>query len=211
MKSYSDIAIALAGICQNVALVSSLAQEGRCSPDRYHISIKSVFIRSPRSALDVYGTISDIRGGLVTLNTILNSGKNAAQLDVIRYIFGVLVIVDKLRKNKEVQQKISDRLAHIGITHNWHALRQFPEQEATLSYTLAGIYSDIVSPLTPKIRVKGKPEYLQNRLIQAKVRTALFAAVRSGILWSQVGGNRWQFLFNRKSLMQATQHLLVSS
>lgn len=211
MKSYSDIAIALAGICQSTALIPMLAQQGRCNKDRYHISIKSLFILSPRSTLDVYGNITNIRSGLVTLNTLLHSGKDNCQLDVIRYILGSLAVADKLRHNKEAQQKLLARLARIEITHNWQDLNHSPEQEDALSYTLAGAYSDIISPLTTKIRVKGRPECLQNNLTQARVRTALFAAVRAAILWHQVGGNRWQFLFNRRRLLQATQLLSVSS
>jgi len=77
-----------------------------------------------------------------------------------------------------------------------------------LSISLACIYSDIISPLATKIKVTGKAQYLQNSLVQAKVRTSLLACVRSAILWYQVGGSRFQILFSRKSIVYAAQDLL---
>ena len=75
---------------------------------------------------------------------------------------------------------------------------------------LASIYSDIISPLGNKIHVLGMQDYLVRPDIQHKIRAALLAGIRAGILWQQVGGNRWQFLFSRRKLLRQVQQLYQS-
>ncbi|MEK9134155.1 MAG: DUF489 family protein, partial [Pseudomonadota bacterium] len=60
--------------------------------------------------------------------------------------------------------------------------------------------SQTISTLTPRIMVNGEHGHLSNPLIAAKVRAALFAGIRSAFLWRQLGGNRWQLLFNRAKI-----------
>ena len=72
---------------------------------------------------------------------------------------------------------------------------------------LAAIYSDVISPLGTKIHVLGMQDYLVRPDIQQKIRATLLAGVRAGILWQQVGGTRWQFLFSRKKLLNQMKSL----
>lgn len=72
---------------------------------------------------------------------------------------------------------------------------------------LAAIYSDIISPLGTKIHVVGMQDYLVRPDIQHKIRASLLAGIRAAILWQQVGGSRWQFLFSRKKIFNQAQQL----
>jgi high frequency lysogenization protein len=73
---------------------------------------------------------------------------------------------------------------------------------------LAGIYSDTLSSLEPRIIVRGDPLHLQNPDNQHRVRALLLAGVRSAMLWRQVGGTRWQLLLkNRQILADARRYL----
>lgn len=211
MKSYSDKVIALAGICQSASLVPQLAHTGTGDSDLYYISIKSLFNISPVSALDVFGEMQEIKIGLAVLEKILSTGQSKDHINLMHYIFGSVALANKLRKNPNALKELSKRLARIQTTHGSLDPSTFPEQSDTLSYTLGGIYSDIISPLTTKIRVTGKMECLQNTLTQAKIRTALFACVRAGMLWYQLQGSRWQFLFSRQKLIKTTRELLAYS
>lgn len=206
-NKYHHIAIALAGVCQNAMLVPKLANTGQCNTLQYDIAITSIFNQSPKTTEDVFGGVDNIRSGLQFL-TQLFAANQQEKIEVMRYIFGSIGITNKLLKNKESLDKIANRLARIQSLYDSTTHSSLENYRDEISYSLAGIYSDILSPLTTKIRVGGKIEYLQNTLVQAKVRTALFGSVRSAILWHQVGGNRLQFIFARKNIINAANEIL---
>lgn len=206
---YHHITIALAGICQSALLVPQLANTGQCDTHLYNISLKSILNTSPTSTKEVFDGLANIRDGLEFLILLLsNNQQDKEKFEVMDYIFSTLRIAVKLLKKTNELEQISQRLQRIKSLYGHELDNKHQAQHDQLSYSLAGIYTDIISPLTTKIRVKGKIEYLQNSLIQAKVRSALFGCVRAAILWYQVGGNRWHFLFARKKIINAANDLL---
>lgn len=206
-SKYHHIAIALAGVTQSATLIPQLANTGVCNSTLYQISLKSIFNTSPKTTDDVYDGINNIKTGLETLISLLSSSQKQ-QVELIRYLFGTLSITSKLLKNNQALDKIDQRLQRISGLYSAMNDEIISEHVDDLSYSLAGIYSDIISPLSTKIKVVGKAEYLQNTLVQAKVRASLLGCVRSAILWYQVGGNRLQILFSRKRIDNAAQELL---
>ena len=206
-NKYHHIAIALAGVTQSATLIPQLANTGVCNSTLYQISLKSIFNTSPKTTDDVYDGINNIKTGLETLISLLSSSQKQ-QVELIRYLFGTLSITSKLLKNNHALDKIDQRLQRISGLYSAMNDEIISEHVDDLSYSLAGIYSDIISPLSTKIKVVGKAEYLQNTLVQAKVRASLLGCVRSAILWYQVGGNRLQILFSRKRIDNAAQELL---
>jgi high frequency lysogenization protein len=206
-NKYYHIAIALAGVVQSTMLIPQLANTGICNPTIYEQSIKSVFKTSPQTTADVYDGIKNIKTGLLALKQLLSSNQKD-QVELIRYLFGTLSITNKLLRNNDVLNKIDQRLKQISALYPVVNDETININIDELSYLLANIYSDIVSPLTNKIKVIGKAQFLQNSLVQAKIRTSLFGSVRSSILWYQVGGSRLQLLFGRKGIYNATNELL---
>ncbi|MCX8582068.1 high frequency lysogenization protein HflD [Gilliamella sp. B3482] len=206
-NKYHHIAIALAGATQSATLIPQLANTGVCNTTIYQVSIKSIFNTSPKTTDDVYDGINNIKTGLETLITLLSSNQKQ-HVELIRYLFGTLSITSKLLKNNEALDKIDQRLQRISGIYPEMNNETIDNHIDDLSYSLAGIYSDIISPLATKIKVVGKAEYLQNSLVQAKVRSSLLSCVRSAILWYQVGGSRFQFLLSRKRIVNAAQELL---
>jgi high frequency lysogenization protein len=57
----------------------------------------------------------------------------------------------------------------------------------------------------------GDHNYLQQTRIASQIRALLLSAIRSAMLWRQVGGNRWQLLLQRKALAAQVDNLLRSS
>lgn len=204
-NKYHNIVIALSGVCQGAVLVSELANTGQCDHHLYDVSMGSIFNTSPKTTEDVFGNINNISLGLQNLIEILSVNQRN-NVDVMRYMFGSLGIAHRLTKKAESLNSISQRLARIQLIYPINE-NSFQEHCDEISYALAGIYCDFLSPLTSKIKVIGKPNYLQNELVQAKVRTALFGSVRAAILWSQVGGNRWQFVLDRKKMINIAKNL----
>ena len=75
---------------------------------------------------------------------------------------------------------------------------------------MGGLYADTISQLKPRIMVQGNPHYLGQPSVVAEIRALLLAAVRSAVLWRQLGGNYWDFLFSRKHMLEAIEQQLRS-
>ncbi len=73
---------------------------------------------------------------------------------------------------------------------------------------LGGLYADTISNLKPRVMVQGNPHYLGQAGVVAEIRALLLAAVRSAVLWRQTGGQYWNFLFSRKTMLEAVARQL---
>lgn len=208
MANYQDISIALAGICQSARLVQQFAHEGRVDDAFFQTSLQSLLNTQPDSTLDVYGNdIGQLRLGLETALAQLGSQKGKIDGEIGRYWIGMLALSQKLNKNPQAKAELARRLQQLE--------RQLPLYEGNMLHeqmisNIAAIYSDIISPMGTRIQVFGLQELLSRTDIQNRVRAALLAGIRAGILWQQVGGSRWQFFFSRAKLLNATQSLYSS-
>lgn len=208
-KNWNDITIALSGIFQAATLVDQLAKTGYVTTDAQETSIKSILTMNPADTLSVYGgDLRNLEMGLKSLIACLNhqpekhkNDKNSA--DILRYILGLQHLQKKLLGRKDMMDtigsrigKASDQVEHFGFDH-----------ENVLA-NLAGIYTDTISKFKFRIQVTGDYNYLQQKRIANQVRTLLFAGIRSAMLWRQVGGTRFQMLWQRKKILECAQSLL---
>jgi high frequency lysogenization protein len=82
-----------------------------------------------------------------------------------------------------------------------------PTHPAVLS-RLGELYADLISPLGPRVMVQGNPVYLAQPGVVAEVRAALLAALRSAVLWRQLGGSYWDLLLSRRAMVETARQLL---
>ncbi|KRG72916.1 DUF489 family protein, partial [Stenotrophomonas pavanii] len=75
--------------------------------------------------------------------------------------------------------------------------------------SLGGPYAETISRLKPRVMVQGNPHYLGQAGVVAEIRALLLAAVRAAVLWRQLGGSYWDFLFGRKAMIEAVDRLLA--
>ncbi|SET09604.1 high frequency lysogenization protein HflD [Thorsellia anophelis] len=203
-KNYSNNIIALAGLCQAATLVRDLSQTGQASEHYQTALIDSLLQNNPETALDVYGgDLDNIRLGLKSVNYLLNMDKSPAVFDITRYALSMLVLERRLMRSTDSQNTLRLRMA--SLTNNMNVIEDNHEQ---LIYKIAGIYADVISPLGQRVQVTGSEQILTNTLVQAKIRTLLLSGIRAAILWRQVGGNRWQFVFARKKMIDTAESLL---
>ena len=196
--------MALAGVLQAATQVEQLAKTGYLKTDEFETAIKSLFITDPADTLDVYsGDIAGLQTGLEKLEELLAHYKRAPSTDIFRYGLGVMHIEKRLNRKQKVLSIIAERLEraqlqtdHFGFTHD------------NLIRNIADIYSDTISKFQYRIQVTGNYNYMQQDRVANQVRTLLLAAIRSAILWRQLGGSRWQFLFYRKHIIEACHELL---
>jgi high frequency lysogenization protein len=56
--------------------------------------------------------------------------------------------------------------------------------------------------------VQGNPHYLGQAGVVAEIRAVLLAALRSAVLWRQLGGSLWDFLLRRRDMVAAIEAAL---
>ncbi|MDX7985794.1 high frequency lysogenization protein HflD [Xenorhabdus sp. 12] len=204
-KNYYDITLALAGICQSSRLVQALAHEGQCDTDGFEMMTNSILNMNPSSTLDVFGNDAcNLRIGLEAVLGMFNGSHGGISAELMRYVLSLMALERKLRKNPSAANELANRINQLERQQAYFE----PMSEGMLN-ALAGIYIDVISPLGARIQVMGSPDVLRNTLIQAKVRAALLAGIRSAVLWQQVGGSRLQIMFSRQRLVNQAKDILA--
>lgn len=206
MANYSEISMAYAGVCQAAKLVQELAHTGQVEQkEAFETLIKSLLVTSPESTLNVYGDgLANLKVGFETAMAQLSSGQGKLDTEIGRYWISLLALGRKLNQNSDAKTQLAQRLQQIKRQLSLYDDNVMADQ---MIANLAAIYSDIISPLGQKIHVFGLQDYLVRPDIQHKIRAVLLAGIRSAILWQQVGGTRWQFLFSRRKIFDhAREH-----
>lgn len=204
MADYHNITMAYAGVCQAATLVQQFAHKGVVDREAFAHSIRSLLVTQPDSTLDVFGNeLSHLKMGIETALSQTGGGNGKLDAEVGRYWISLIALSQKLNKNPEAKQQLAQRLQQVERQLSLYEDDILADQ---MIANLAAIYSDVISPLGNKIHVLGSQDYLVRPDIQNKIRASLLAGIRAAILWQQVGGSRWQFLFSRKKIFnQAKQ------
>ena len=185
--------LALAGLAQALRQVRRIADTGQAEAAVLETALDSVFRLDADSPESVYGDAGALRPGLLVLREYLgNEGKDEL---LPRLALSVTQLERRFVRDGAVAQRVHDGIlaaqpaaARLGSTH--------PE---VLS-VLGSLYADTVSNLRPRVLVQGNPHYLGQADIVAEIRAVLLAALRSAVLWRQMGGGLWDFLLNRRRM-----------
>ncbi len=202
MANYQDITFALAGVCQAAKLVQQLAMNGTVDQEILRTGLSTLLQTAPEDTLAVYGgRKSNLKLGLETLMEQLNG----SDVTLNRYWLGLLALEGKLHKNAQAKSELARRIQYVPTQ-----LAHYDLLDEQMLSTLASIYVDVISPLGARIQVQGSPLYLQQLMTQNRIRACLLTGIRSAVLWRQVGGTKWQFLFSRRKLVATAQQIYSS-
>lgn len=204
-NNLQDITLALAGIVQATTLVEQVAKTGQVEQDAYKCSIESLFDLNPGSTLAVYGgSAQNLRLGLEALRSML-AGQQHKHQDAMRYALSALHLQKKLAGRKDMLNVIASRMAQAA-----NQAEHFSTTHENVIGNIGNIYSETISTFSFRIQVMGDYNYLQQARIASQIRALLLAAIRSAMLWRQLGGNRWQLLLKRKAITAEIDKLLRS-
>lgn len=198
-----DRTLALAGVFQAVQLVKQIAHQGSAPTDNFETSLGSIFNTQPATTAAVYGGVRNITNGIKLLRIHMGGTDQVRDLEITRYVVAILYLERQLAKRPSMLQQISD-----GIEKARAQAEHFSKTHPNVIASLAGLYSDTISTLTPRIIVSGEQGYLSNTDNANKVRALLLAAIRSAVLWRQCGGGRLQLIFGRNKMVREAEHLL---
>lgn len=196
--------LALSGVFQATELVRQAACHGTWSGYAATACLHSLFVLEADSAGDIYGGGQRMKLGVETLLAILHGESRHA--DSLRYAVGLLQVEKKFRRAGALQEQVGCRLEE--IAQAGEGLEQH-EREDLQASQVSALYSTTISRLSPRIVVNGKPQYLKSQRTVDWVRTLLLAGLRSATLWHQLGGNRFELMFGRKTLIREAQSLLT--
>lgn len=197
-----DRAVALGALFQGTRLARDIAWTGVCDAASFEVSRESLFVFDPESVAAVFGGSAGVTLGLRVLRQQLEQ-PTQRDLEVSRYAVAALHLADRLRRDSDAAEGLADDLAALARRRT-----SFELGDATLHEQLGEIYQARVSPLGPRIMIKGEPLHLQNPDNAARIRVALMAAIRAAVLWRQAGGAKWQLLLRRRAIIAGVRDLL---
>lgn len=193
--------LALAGIFQAAELVNQAATTGQWSGYAAEQSIESLFVLNSETVEDVYAGEYGVNLGLKSLRNALSGDHRNAQ--TLGYCIELLQLEKKYRSNQVMRQHIGEALIEISKLDSSDS-----EHKDIQVVALGDLYTETISKLSTRIMVNGKPVYLQNERTLSWIRSLLFAGLRSARLWVQLGGSRFDLMFGRKKIIDASNEIL---
>ena len=200
IAALEDRVLALAGLLQSVRLVQQMANNGEAETRALAPCIDSLFRFDAESTTEVYGGARQLEPGLRRVVAQLDgSDRDSAQT---RMAMNVMHLERRFVGAPDAMEQVQQRLQELRQEQQpWE-----PTHPAVLS-RLGEIYAELVSPLGPRVMVAGNPVYLSQPQVVSEIRAALLAALRSAVLWRQLGGSYLDLLLSRRRMVEAAQAL----
>ena len=200
----NDRVLALAGLLQAIRLVQQMANNGQAETRPLAACVDSLFRFDAESTVAIFGSVAELEPGLRRVIAQLDgSDRDTAQtriamniLHLERRFVASTTTVESVRAGLE---EIEQQRQLLGPTH------------PTVLSRLGELYAQQISPLGPRVLVQGNPVYLSQPGVVGEVRATLLAALRSAVLWRQLGGSYWDLLISRRAMVETAKGLLLDA
>jgi high frequency lysogenization protein len=196
--------LALAGLLQAADTVIAIAAEGRADAAAVQTGIDSVFRIDAESTEAVFGSAPALRRGL-SLLAAHAGGQPGSSVQQGRVAFTVLQVERKLAARRDLLQAIHEGIQALAPLHAREGA-----SSAELQAGLGELYAKTISTLSPRVLVQGDPQQLSRTEVVMSIRALLLAAVRSAVLWRQLGGSYWDFFLRRGQISAAARSWLAT-
>lgn len=200
-----DRIIAIAGVHQAAHCVQRIANRGSVDIEQMVPCIYSLFQIDAEDVPSVFGEPGAVATGARQVVAQI-TGQPERDLELTRYVVTLLKHERTLATRRRMLAEIGRRIAGAAAARG-----DLPLLDREVLAGLAGIYTDTISKLEPRIIVRGNPLYLQNTDNQDRVRALLLAGIRAAMLWRQIGGTRWQILLGRRKLLDSARAYLTAT
>ncbi|WP_457097871.1 lysogenization protein HflD [Lysobacter sp. P5_B9] len=198
----SERVLALAGLAQALAQVRRIADTGQAHADVLSTALDSVFRFDADDTAGVYGGTGSLRTGLMLLRDYFGGAMPDDQLP--RLALAVLQLERRFVRDDDMVSRVLS-----GIRAQSGAAERLGSTHPEVLSALGSLYADTLSHLRPRVLVQGNPHYLGQAAVVAEVRAVLLSAVRSAVLWRQMGGSLWDFMLRKRAMGDAVQELLA--
>jgi len=201
--SLNDRVLTFAGIFQAAELVRRTATQGRKIDNDIETCISSLFKTDVESVEEIYQHSSHLRLGLSTLIAQIDRDSGRRDNEITRYVITLLHLEKKLSQRQDLLDSIAD-----GIKNASAQVTYFSLTHESVIASLADLYQNTISTLSPKIIVSGEPGLLQDPDNANLIRALLLCGIRSAMAWRQCGGSRWALLFKRQAILSEAKNIL---
>jgi high frequency lysogenization protein len=196
-----DQVIALGGLFQACGLVDQYARLGTGNSADFETAMYSLMQQNPKNPESVYKSLSNLENGFELMAQLLG-GKPGNQAIILRYTVGMLYLARKIRGNGKLMAKIGQ-----GIDGANRQAEHFSLTHANVVANVADLYQNTVSTQKYRIQVQGVATNLQQQAIASRIRCLLFSAIRSAVLWQQLGGKRYHLVLRRRQIFESARKL----
>ena len=198
MSAMEDRVLALAGLAQALRQVRRIADTGQADAGIVSTALDSVFRLDAPSPTGVYGDVAALRPGLRAVRDYLAGSGDDPLLP--RLALAVTQLERRFSRDEAMARRVGD-----GILALAPRADELGSGHPEILAALGTLYADTVSQLRPRVLVQGNPHYLAQPGVVAEIRAVLLAALRSAVLWRQLGGSPWDFLLRRRELAEAVR------
>ncbi len=188
----NDRGLALAAMFQCAGLVDDLAYRRPVQESDLECVLRGLFVFDPPEARSVFDPACLTTGRQVARECLQQSKR----LHLIGYLGSMTALQARLHARPATSEALRTGLQQLWARQQEPSLVQLEVLEA-----MARLYSEHISPMSPRIMVQGQPQALRDVRTVATIRSLLLAGVRAARLWVQTGGNRWHLVFRRKKLL----------
>ena len=189
-RSIDNQTIALAGVYQSCLTVSNIAWKGIYVEEDFNPLISSVLKIDSKDIADIYIGLKHLKPGLMYLRKQLVGDIFTRSQETRRYFASLIELSKKLQSDSEVSSQIQESLNQLNDSY-----KNMELTTDDLVSELSNIYTKTLSKFEPRIVVNGENTHLTVPLQASRIRTALFAGLRSVLLWQQSGGSKLKMFF----------------
>ena len=193
-----DRVLALAGLAQALAQVRRIADTGQANENVLATALDSVFRIDAESPAAIYDGRASLRRGLTLLRDYF--GNRARDEQLPRLALAVIQLERRFVRDEAMTEQVLR-----GIHAQAGTAEASGSTHPDVLAALGALYADTLSHLRPRVLVQGNPHYLGQAAVVAEVRAVLLSAVRSAVLWRQLGGSLWDFLLRRRAMVEAIE------
>jgi high frequency lysogenization protein len=198
----TDRVLALAGLMQALAQVRRIADTGEAHADVVTTALDSVFRIDAGTTEEIYGGTQSLHTGLMLLRDYFGGAMPDEQLP--RLALAVIQLERRFVRDDDMVARVAD-----GIRAQSEAAGRLGSSHPDVLNALGALYAETLSHLRPRVLVQGNPHYLGQAPVVAEVRAVLLSAVRSAVLWRQLGGSLWDFLLRKRAMGETVEDLLA--
>ena len=201
MTPFDDRVLALGALLVALSQVRRIAETGQSDTATLQLALDSVFRLDAADTAAAVGGVDAVRPGLRLLRDYL-AGTNKDEA------LGKLAMAVMQLERRFVADGAMTERVRTGLRALQGPVERLGSPHHDVVAGLASLYADTISHLRPRVMVQGNPHYLGQAGVVAEIRALLLAALRAAVLWRQMGGSLWDFLFRRRDMATAIDQLM---
>ena len=201
MTPFDDRVLALGALLVALSQVRRIAETGQSDTATLQLALDSVFRLDAADTAAAVGGVDAVRPGLRLLRDYL-AGTNKDEA-----LGKLAMAVMQLERRFVADAGMTERV-RTGLRALQGPVERLGSPHHDVVAGLASLYADTISHLRPRVMVQGNPHYLGQAGVVAEIRALLLAALRAAVLWRQMGGSLWDFLFRRRDMAAAIDQLM---